>query len=256
MRLVVWNCCMGLHAKFEALLALRPDIAIVAECAGPEVRRLAKVYSTTPTVSGRAWVGENQHKGLAVLTFGQFGLGASCPGPPEARYSLHVGINGHVNFNLLAVWSQRPGYVENVHAALAAHREVLGPGRAILAGDLNSSAKFDREHTPNHSDLVKRLRDEFNMVSAYHSFFQEQQGDETRPTHVHNTRKTTFHIDYIFIPAIWVERLVRVEVGRREEWGQYSDHLPLVAEFDAELGQGSDCLPMPPDHASSRPSPA
>jgi hypothetical protein len=103
---------------------------------------------------------------------------------------------------------------------------------------------------------VKRLRDEFNMVSAYHSFFQEQQGDETRPTHVHNTRKTTFHIDYIFVPTTWVKRMVRVDLGRREEWGQYSDHLPLVAEFDAELSRGSDRLPMLPDHASSRPPPA
>ncbi len=225
---------MALHSKFEALRGLRPDIAIIAECASPETPRLAQVYSM-PAVSGRAWVGENRNKGLAVLAFGEFGLRASRPGPPEARYSLHAGIEGPVGFDLVAVWSQRPGYVENVHAALDAHRDVLASGRAILAGDLNSSAKFDREHTPNHSDLVNRLRDEFNMVSAYHAFFHEEQGAETRPTHIHNTRKTTFHIDYTFVPATWLERLVRVEVGRREEWGQYSDHLPLVAEFDSEL---------------------
>lgn len=33
MRLVTWNCGMALHRKFEALLGLEPDIAVVCECA-------------------------------------------------------------------------------------------------------------------------------------------------------------------------------------------------------------------------------
>ncbi len=35
MRLVAWNCAMALHRKFEALLRLRPDVAVIAECAEP-----------------------------------------------------------------------------------------------------------------------------------------------------------------------------------------------------------------------------
>ena len=35
MRLVAWNCAMALHRKFEALLSLRPDVAVIAECAEP-----------------------------------------------------------------------------------------------------------------------------------------------------------------------------------------------------------------------------
>ena len=30
MRLVAWNCNMALHRKFDALLALRPDVAIIS----------------------------------------------------------------------------------------------------------------------------------------------------------------------------------------------------------------------------------
>lgn len=39
MRVVTWNCCMALHRKFDALLRLQPDIAIICECAEP--KRLA-----------------------------------------------------------------------------------------------------------------------------------------------------------------------------------------------------------------------
>jgi len=33
MRLLIWNCAMALHRKFDAMLRLRPDVAVVCECA-------------------------------------------------------------------------------------------------------------------------------------------------------------------------------------------------------------------------------
>ena len=33
MRIVAWNCNMALHKKYEHLLALRPDVAAIPECA-------------------------------------------------------------------------------------------------------------------------------------------------------------------------------------------------------------------------------
>ena len=35
MRLVVWNCAMALHRKIDALMALRPDLAVIPEAAEP-----------------------------------------------------------------------------------------------------------------------------------------------------------------------------------------------------------------------------
>lgn len=43
MRLVVWNCNMALPRKWDALMALRPNIAVISECANPEVLA-EKVY--------------------------------------------------------------------------------------------------------------------------------------------------------------------------------------------------------------------
>jgi hypothetical protein len=236
MRLVVWNCHQAFHKKFDVLLThLRPDVAVIAECASPDVERIRAVYRS-PTVTGYEWVGDKRDRGLGVFTFGSFGISERRSGPASARYSIHATITGPTPLELVAVWTKYPGYVENAHAALDAHREALASGRAVLAGDLNSSVLFDRKHTPNHSDLVRRLQTDFDMVSAYHVHFGETQGAETRPTHVHNTRKTTFHIDYAFVPGTWA--VEAVEVGAGQTWSGLSDHFPLVVDVaDATTSQ-------------------
>ena len=42
MRIVAWNCNMALDRKIEVLLALKPDIAIVSECAEPDRLRFRR----------------------------------------------------------------------------------------------------------------------------------------------------------------------------------------------------------------------
>src|SRR2546430_504234 len=37
MRIIAWNCNMALHKKYERLLSLRPDIAVIPECAHPDL---------------------------------------------------------------------------------------------------------------------------------------------------------------------------------------------------------------------------
>lgn len=63
-RLVVWNCNMALHRKWDALRSLGPDLAIVPECA----RKHAEDRSAQ-TSDLCEWVGENPHKGLGVFGF-------------------------------------------------------------------------------------------------------------------------------------------------------------------------------------------
>ncbi|MGI9500761.1 MAG: endonuclease/exonuclease/phosphatase family protein, partial [Geminicoccaceae bacterium] len=70
MRLIAWNCSMALHRKVEALLALRPDIAVIAECAEPE--RLRRLSSFDWIESEPVWVGRHPAKGLAVFAFNGF----------------------------------------------------------------------------------------------------------------------------------------------------------------------------------------
>ncbi|MCE3241944.1 MAG: exonuclease, partial [Deltaproteobacteria bacterium] len=71
------------------------------------------------------------------------------------------------------------------------------------------------------------------LVSAYHHFFGEAQGAESRPTlYLRRDPEKPYHIDYCFIPEAWVTMLRSVEVGTDEPWARYSDHRPLVVDID------------------------
>lgn len=56
----------GLHRKWEALVGLKPDVAVVAECARPEIieRKLGRSLDAQDTV----WVGRQEQKGLGVFS--------------------------------------------------------------------------------------------------------------------------------------------------------------------------------------------
>jgi len=69
--IVIWNCNMVLHDRYEHLLALVPNIAIIAERANIDVMR-EKAPSFLPFSS--IWVRDNRYKGLGVFTFGAYGV--------------------------------------------------------------------------------------------------------------------------------------------------------------------------------------
>jgi exodeoxyribonuclease-3 len=69
MRIVIWNCNMALHGKYEHLLALAPDIAVIPECASIDlIREKAPDFVSSSAI----WIGDNRHKGLGVFTFGAY----------------------------------------------------------------------------------------------------------------------------------------------------------------------------------------
>ena len=67
MRLVAWNCAMALHRKIDALMALRPDLAVISEAAEP-----GRLLERAPELAEASlvWVGTNPHKGLLLVGFG------------------------------------------------------------------------------------------------------------------------------------------------------------------------------------------
>ena len=78
---------------------------------------------------------------------------------------------------------------------------------------------------------------ERTLLRNLRGFFEEAQGEETRPTYYHRwNRKEPFHIDYCFMPAAWMQQVRNVEVGGYEDWKAASDHRPLVIDihFDSE----------------------
>jgi endonuclease/exonuclease/phosphatase family metal-dependent hydrolase len=78
--------------------------------------------------------------------------------------------------------------------------------------------------------VVKILSDR-GVVSAYHSFFSEDDGAETRPTYYFwHRQERPFHLDYVFLPHSWIERVTNVEVGSFAQWKVASDHMPVLVD--------------------------
>ena len=92
---------MALHRKAEALLALRPDIAVISECAEPD--RLFRMGCSTWIENEPVWIGRHATKGLAVFTFNDYRARLSESYWPNLRYIAPVHIRGPASFNLLAI---------------------------------------------------------------------------------------------------------------------------------------------------------
>jgi exodeoxyribonuclease III len=140
---------MALHRKFDTLLRLRPDVAIICECAEPQ--RLA-AFGRFGSVSGDpVWIGDNRNKGLAVFTFNGYAARLADPFYPTLRHVAPIHITGPAHYNLLAVWAQNgSGGVSRKHQlgplrrALTKYRAFLTERPSIVAGDFNNNVFWHR----------------------------------------------------------------------------------------------------------------
>src|SRR5260370_5728700 len=154
MRIVIWNCNMALHGKYEHLLALTPDIAVIPECAGIELIR-GKAPDFVPSSS--IWIGDNRHKGLGVFTFGAYRAEQSAIYQSKFPHVSPVRIDGPTQFNLLAVWACH-AHANSYEArqgplmrAMRAYREFIQDSPTVVAGDFNDNVLLCKtEKLNNH----------------------------------------------------------------------------------------------------------
>ena len=106
---------------------------------------------------------------------------------------------------------------------------------AIIAGDFNNGAFWDKPgRADNFSELAKCFEDA-GFVSAYHSFFNEELGQETRGTfYLRREQRNSYHIDYCFIPKKWISSIRSIEVGGYRDWIEFSDHMPITLDIGTE----------------------
>jgi endonuclease/exonuclease/phosphatase family metal-dependent hydrolase len=122
------------------------------------------------------------------------------------------------------------------------YRDLFSSAPCVLMGDLNSSVKYASMCPSNchHLTLVGLLTS-LGLVSAYHSFFREEQGQESRPTLYFQWNEfKPFHIDYCFLPGSWVKQIVQVAVGGFDDWKGMSDHRPLTIDIDFNIESAAD----------------
>ena len=115
---------MAFHRKYEHLLALQPDIAIIPECANIDlITKKAPGFSQSSSI----WIGDNKQKGLGVFTFGAF-VGKKSPiYLDQFPYILPMRIDGPTKFNLVAVWA--------CHSKKNSYEFGLGPLRSALLAE-------------------------------------------------------------------------------------------------------------------------
>jgi exodeoxyribonuclease-3 len=238
---VAWNCNMALDRKVDALLALKPDIAIVCECAEPErLRSKASWMQGAPV-----WIGRNPHKGLAVFAFNGYAVRLADSYYSSLRYIAPVHVDGPTQCNLLAVWAQnasaggiRKHQLGPLRRGLSRYRSFLGERPAVIAGDLNSNTIWDKPGWRiNHSTKVRILEESFGLVSAYHTIRGEAHGQESEPTLYWRDRTKdgpTYHIDYVFLPTAWIGKVSHLSIGAFETWcgAGLSDHVPVIVDVD------------------------
>ena len=242
MRLVAWNCNMALHRKVDALLSLKPDIAVIGECAMPDVLR--RRGSASWIATDPVWIGRNPNKGLAVFGFNGYAARLHDPYHDTLRYIAPVHIEGPSEINLLAAWAQnasagstRKHQLGPLRRALTKYREFLSEKDSFLAGDLNSNTIWDKPGWRNNHSKNVQILARLGLVSVYHALHREPHGEETVPTHYWRDRRKdgpTYHIDYVFAPDHRLDRINEFHVGSFEEWcgNGLSDHVPLIVDID------------------------
>lgn len=244
MRLVTWNCNMAMHRKLEALRSLAPDIAVLCECARPDI--VAERAGLADLGAESVWIGANHHKGLAVLGFNRYRVALDPRYRALHRYVAPVQVSGRRRFNLLAVWAQnfsagitrkrQPG---PLRLALRRYYEFLSEEPSVAAGDFNNNLIWDKPGwLMNFSHTVEVLAG-LRLASVYHQVTGEAFGKESTPTIYWRDRTKdgpTYHIDYVFAPHLWLRKVRSIEVGRFEDWcgSKLSDHVPLIVDLDLD----------------------
>lgn len=231
MKILTWNCNGAFRKKFPLLSGYDADILVIQECEDPYQSK-DQAYQTF--AANYLWHGKSKNKGLGVFAKRDISLKFIDLNLEPLELFLPCVVQD--KFPLLATWTKRAnspnfGYIGQLWKFLLQHKLFLDNSLAMLVGDLNSNKRWDEwDRWWNHTDVVRELSD-LGLNSAYHSFFSEAQGDETRPTlYMHRNQLNGYHIDYGFFGSQWQVRLV--EVGDPVYWLRFSDHMPIMFEIN------------------------
>jgi hypothetical protein len=229
MRLATWNCARGPWlSKRSVIDSIGADLIVVTE-APREVE-----------IIGLPWFGNHLgQNGTTVIAGPGYELKhVLSPDTPPCVNALHV--TGRHEFTLLTVWTWKAApfknYKEPLLAGLMAYRDLPGP--FVIAGDFNGSTCFDRPRTRLKWAGCFDAVEDFGVVSAYHTFFGEDYGQESRPTQ-YQTRKQSmpFHLDYVFVPTSWRAAIQDVRVPSFSEFA-VSDHRPVIVDIQIPSSDG------------------
>lgn len=241
MKLITWNCQGAFRKKADIILAQKPDILVVQECEHPDKLIF---NSNTQRPNDFLWFGENKNKGLGIFSYSDFTLQIIDNHNTDIKFVAPILVtNCKTDFILFAIWANNRNdpegqYIEQVWKAVNYYEHLLNNKNLIVTGDFNSNKIWDKKHrVGNHSTVVESLLRK-KIYSVYHKYFEQKQGEEENPTFFLQRNLTKpYHIDYCFASNEMYDKVKNVEVGTFNNWIAYSDHTPLIVDFDL----GDEC---------------
>lgn len=227
---------MAFRKKAELILQYGPDILIIPECEHPDK---LKFPGSVKLPTDIVWYGNNPNKGLGIFSYGDYKLQLLPIHNPNLKTIIPISVTGAaINFTLFAIWANNPAdkpnqYVGQIWKAIHYYDDLIKSEKTILAGDFNSNTIWDKPRRPgNHSALVNALEAK-KIRSVYHHHFGHEHGKEQHATfNLYKNSNKPYHLDYCFASDDFIPKLNNVEIGGYADWKTYSDHLPLIVDFD------------------------
>jgi len=180
------------------------------------------------------WVGENEKKGLGVLTKGKSNF-------PQDIYRSDLIYFLPVVFEeilILGVWAFN-GRAQKFNPSSSGYfldaldhyeKWIMSSEKVVIAGDFNNGPQWDKPGHRNNFVGMDHALNELDFYSAYHFAKLEVFGKETSPTYFHQRNpEKPFHIDYVYSN---MKSIKSVEVGAFSDWSKLSDHVPLIVDIE------------------------
>lgn len=234
MKIITWNCNGAFRKKFELLNRFNPDVLVIQECEDPDK---SGDISYKHWAENYLWTGANKNRGLGV--FCRKNIQLEKLDWTDNGLQLFLPCRIKSTFNLIAVWTKHAnspnfGYIGQFWKYLQIHKSNLSQN-SVICGDFNSNKKWDEwDRWWNHSDVVNELN-EINVGSIYHELFNEEQGQESKPTlFMHRKLEKTYHIDYAFASRTLFDKGGEdIVIGDPKDWLEHSDHMPMIFTIKA-----------------------
>ncbi len=231
MKIITWNCNGAFRRKFESIKHMDADILIIQECEDPS---RSKDMAYTNWASNYLWLGANKNIGLGV--FAKDAISLTLLDWETQGLESFIPFLVNDNLTVLAVWTKQANsptfqYIGQLWKYLQAHQSKLPLSQAVVCGDFNSNACWDKwDRWWNHSDVVSDLQ-KLDIHSIYHHLKQEIQGKESSATfYMHRKIEKPYHIDYAFTSKNLLAS-AQLEIGNPAEWLRLSDHMPIIFEI-------------------------
>ena len=236
MRIVTWNCNMRFRHKIGKIIDLSAQLAIIPECENIEKLKVSEYFSK---ICDSIWIGDNPNKGIGIFSFSDIKLELASWYNSNYKYVIPVHIKFKSNSYLLfAIWAcNNPKgtfrYIEQVYQAMNHYSKYINLKDTLVIGDFNSNSIWDNKHLKygSHSMVVNFLKEK-DIVSCYHTYYNEKHGEETAPTlYMYRHEDKPYHVDYAFVSQNLYTKIVNIQVGSACKYLEHSDHMPILIEF-------------------------